>query len=160
MTHFQYGALVRAEFLLNGSGKILSSQYILANGRISTNRAERDSGSTPVLRFSLQPSTELSNIREEIVKANEKANRAKSAATRQKHVSKARELESLLKDVFKRLLIEKQDTISHVAFIAEYPGLDIMQFLNNAGKSGWETTGQVPGLPGPTGITMMRKRFN
>ena len=65
-----------------------------------------------------------------------------------------------LSDSFNQLIFNTQDSIEHVAFVAGNPELDVMQFLNVAGKSGWETTGQVPGLPGPTGITMMRKRVN
>ena len=33
-----------------------------------------------------------------------------------------------------------------------------MSLINKAAEIGWETTGQVPGFPGPTGITMMRLR--
>ena len=37
--------------------------------------------------------------------------------------------------------------------------LGLIPFLNEAGHQGWETTGQVPGFPGPTGCTMMRRRM-
>jgi hypothetical protein len=33
-----------------------------------------------------------------------------------------------------------------------------LELVNKAGDIGWETTGQIPGFPGPTGITMMRRR--
>jgi len=36
--------------------------------------------------------------------------------------------------------------------------LNTMSLINKAAEIGWETTGQVPGFPGPTGITMMRLR--
>ena len=34
-----------------------------------------------------------------------------------------------------------------------------LELVNKAGSHGWETTGQIPGYPGPTGITMMRRRI-
>ena len=34
-----------------------------------------------------------------------------------------------------------------------------LKLVNKAGELGWETTGQIPGYPGPTGITMMRRRI-
>ena len=37
-------------------------------------------------------------------------------------------------------------------------GNTALELVRYAANDGWETTGQVPGDPGPTGITMMRRR--
>jgi hypothetical protein len=97
---------------------------------------------------------------EEIQETFEKYQNTPTGGARTKIKSKLQRLKSSLNDSFNQLIFNTQDSIEHVAFVAGHPGLDVMQFLNVAGKSGWETTGQVPGLPGPTGITMMRKRVN
>ena len=35
-----------------------------------------------------------------------------------------------------------------------------LNLVNVAAEDGWETTGQIPGFPGPTSITMMRKKLD
>jgi hypothetical protein len=37
-------------------------------------------------------------------------------------------------------------------------GVNALDLVNRAAAIGWETTGQVPGYPGPTSVTMMRRR--
>ena len=50
------------------------------------------------------------------------------------------------------------------SMISEHPdnvlcvGENALDLVNKAAVIGWETTGQVPGYPGPTGVTMMRRR--
>lgn len=162
MTYFQYGALVRAEFKLSepaqNYGRV--SRYILANGNVPNRRASHDSGSIEIQKFVIKPSSEISSMFEEIQETIEKYQNTPTGGARMKINTKLQRLKSSLTDSFHQLIFNTQDSIEHVAFVAGNPGLDVMQFLNVAGKSGWETTGQVPGLPGPTGITMMRKRVN
>ena len=162
MTYFQYGALVRAEFKLQepaqNYGRV--SRYILANGNVPNSRAFHDSGSISIQKFVIKPSSEISSMFEEIQETIEKYQNTPTGGARTKIKTKMQRLKSSLNDSFNQLIFNTQDSIEHVAFVAGNPGLDVMQFLNVAGKSGWETTGQVPGLPGPTGITMMRKRVN
>ena len=161
MTYFQYGALVRAEFQLpepaQNYGRV--SRYILANGNVPNSRASHDS-LVGMQKFVIKPSSEISSMFEEIQETIEKYQNTPTRGARMKLNTKLQRLKSSLKDSFNQLIFNTQDSIEHVAFVAGNPGLDVMQFLNVAGKSGWETTGQVPGLPGPTGITMMRKRVN
>ncbi|MDC0655845.1 hypothetical protein OAP41_02990 [Candidatus Poseidoniaceae archaeon] len=162
MTYFQYGALVRAEFKLQepaqNYGRV--SRYILANGNVPNSRASHDSGSISIQKFVIKPTSEISSMFEEIQETIEKYQNTPPGGARTKIKTKMQRLKSSLNDSFNQLIFNTQDSIEHVAFVAGNPGLDVMQFLNVAGKSGWETTGQVPGLPGPTGITMMRKRVN
>ena len=162
MTYFQYGALVQANFTLpEPAHNYVRSKcrYILANGNVPNRRAHHES-TIPVQTFLIKPSSEMSSMIEEIKETDEKYRNTPNGGAKKKIQTKLQRLTLSVNDSFHQLILNTQDSIEHVAFVAGNPELDVMQFLNVAGKSGWETTGQVPGLPGPTGITMMRKRVN
>ena len=161
MTYFQYGALVRAEFrLLEPAHNYvrLSRRYILANGNVNNRRAHHDS-TIDVQKFVIKPSSEMSSMIEEIKETDEKYRNTPNGGAKKKIQTKLQRLTMSLSDSFNQLIFNTQDSIEHVAFVAGNPELDVMQFLNVAGKSGWETTGQVPGLPGPTGMELSLANF-
>ena len=157
MTYFQYGALVQAEFRLPEPAHDyvrVVRRYILANGNVPNRRAHHDSGSIDIQKFVIKPSSEISSMIEEIRETNEKYRNTPKGGAKKKIQTKLQRLTMSVSDSFNQLIFNTQDSIEHVAFVAGNPELDVMQFLNVAGKSGWETTGQVPGLPGPTGIEL------
>ena len=162
MTCFQYGAFVRARFKLPSPNQNWGTveRYILASGRILPKMVDRSNPSGQDQLFVIKPTNELLILIEECKKSKEKLYAEKNPSKQRSSKNKFDKKVRLIIDCMNRLILEMQDTNEHIAFVAENPVLDVMQFLNFAGKSGWETTGQVPGLPGPTGITMMRKRIN
>ena len=162
MTCFQYGAFVRAKFKLSRPNEAWAAveRYILASGGILPKMVDRSNPSGQDQLFVIKPTNELLILMEECKKSKEKLYAGNDTSKQKSLQNKFNKKARLVIDCMNRLIFEMQNTNQHIAFVAENPVLDVMQFLNFAGKSGWETTGQVPGLPGPTGITMMRKRIN
>ena len=167
MTQYQYGALVMARFSLCEPYQNYGwprEQYILANGGIRNKRvAGVEVSNLEVKKFIIQPTSEIISM----IKEHQETKLSYEAAVnksglRSKMRKKKMRLEDSISESFNLLILDlcKRKSLEHVAFLAENHELDVMQFINIAGKSGWETTGQVPGLPGPTGITMMRKKIN
>ena len=79
----------------------------------------------------------------------------KNGTKEQTHENQIDDLGEELNKEFSRLVNKIPCVFPRCHFLA----IDSLKLVNLAGGYGWETTGQVPGYPGPTGITMMRKRI-
>ena len=143
---WEYAAIMMMDIKHNVSG-LAGSFWVLYQGKVKAGRVFGDTGELPHLRTNLVDKN-LDEIYNRIMEI-------KSGTREQTHETEIDDLDKELKKEFAQLINQDPCIITGCHFVAT----NSLKLVNIAGGRGWETTGQVPGYPGPTGITMMRKRI-
>ena len=143
---WEYAAVVRIN-LRHKISKLGYEYWALYNGDLTAYRVYGDQSTVHQLRINIVDEN-LDEIWNSIMEI-------KKGTKERTHENQIDDLDKELKKEFSRLVNQIPCIIPRCHFVA----IDSLKLVNLAGGYGWETTGQVPGYPGPTGITMMRKRI-
>ena len=165
MGKWQYAAVVQVEYIADGSPKEFEGELKSIRGKWtllydpseSFHRVNYESG-----QVNLQRSVRINNAVKKKFDERKKFHASFQLTQPSKRSpQQQRKLNNRLSKIRQGVVSEFVKQIDN--YSTEHvicTGISAIDLVNKAADLGWETTGQVPGYPGPTGVTMMRRKVD
>ena len=167
MSGFEYAAILKMGFRCKpGAGRTYTKEYFVVYKDSTSiyNRSTTQNPVVPIVVKNAKPNKILQTLWEDLLASEKKRDGVRKsdlkAATKKKNFNKIKALQMSIQQQLQSAAYQLfEDLMTKDSKVQVFSKQGIMHLLNTAGRRGWETTGQVPGFPGPTGVTMMRYRL-